>query len=115
MWHETEDEMMEMLKSIFRVDQDYSSRRILRKHFKVKDPYYYEWETHIFFDNCFKFDKDEKEWKVLRITQAFSINYAISTFFYKRSHRRPIPTFKEILLMDLEMSALFCCCLVGRK
>ena len=99
MWHETEDEMMEMLKSIFRVDQDYSSRRILRKHFKVKDPYYYEWETHIFFDNCFKFDKDEKEWKVLRITQAFSINYAISTFFYKSSHRRTIPTFKEILQM----------------
>ena len=26
MWHETSDEMIEMIKSIFRIDEDYSAR-----------------------------------------------------------------------------------------
>lgn len=51
MWHETKTEMMEMLKSVFRVDQDYSERRMM-KYLGVKDPDYYEWETHIFFDDA---------------------------------------------------------------
>ena len=52
--------MMEMLKSIFRVDSDYSSRRLARKYLGVKDPDYYEWETHIFFDNVFEKFEDGK-------------------------------------------------------
>ena len=56
---------MEMLKSVFRVDEDYSTRRIARKMLGIKDdPDYYEWETHIFFDNCFVFNKEEKEFEL---------------------------------------------------
>ena len=58
MWREEEDEMLEMLKSIFRVDSDYSARRLSRKYFDIMDPDYYEWESHIFFDNVFEEDKE---------------------------------------------------------
>ena len=86
MWHENAEEMMEYLKSVFRVDVDYrfeneiclyqtrimciyefdncfyhltiffsySKRRLAQKYFGVNDPDYYEWETHIFFDDAFK-------------------------------------------------------------
>ena len=92
MWHEEPEEMMEYLKSVFRVDIDYrlvlkyllktrflddisndvltimdslnfnqcysylcySKRRLAQKYFGVNDPDYYEWETHIFFDDAFK-------------------------------------------------------------
>ncbi len=36
MWHETKDEMMEMLKSVFRIDKDYSARRLAQKYLQVK-------------------------------------------------------------------------------
>ena len=58
MWREEEEEMLEMLKSIFRVDSDYSARRLSRKYFNIMDPDYYEWESHIFFDNVFEEDKE---------------------------------------------------------
>jgi chitin synthase len=45
MWHETRDEMMEMLKSIFRMDEDQSARRVAQKYLKVVDPDYYEFES----------------------------------------------------------------------
>ncbi|ODM95932.1 Chitin synthase 6 [Orchesella cincta] len=54
MWHETKDEMMEMLKSIFRMDEDQCARRVALKYFEVVDPGYYEFETHIFFDDAFE-------------------------------------------------------------
>ena len=62
MWHETEDEMMEMLKSLFRIDNDWATRTNIqetceKEGLKVPDPDYYDWETHIFFDNCFNEDK----------------------------------------------------------
>ena len=60
MWHEEEEEMLEMLKSVFRVDSDYSARRLSRKYFEIDDPDYYEWETHIFFDNTFQKDKKDE-------------------------------------------------------
>ncbi|KAJ9577214.1 hypothetical protein L9F63_006188, partial [Diploptera punctata] len=53
MWHETPDEMMQMLKSIFRMDADQCARRIAQKHMKIVDPDYYEFETNIFFDDAF--------------------------------------------------------------
>ena len=63
MWHESPEEMMEMLKSVFRVDEDYSTRKIAKDMFGFEEDYY-KWETHIFFDNCFKFNKEEKEFEL---------------------------------------------------
>ena len=38
-----------------------TKRRLSKKYFDIVDPDYYEWETHIFFDNVFEKDKkDEK-------------------------------------------------------
>lgn len=47
MWHETRDEMMEFLKSIFRMDEDQSARRLAKKYFKTDDPDYYEFESKL--------------------------------------------------------------------
>nr|AFK08615.1 chitin synthase 2 [Locusta migratoria] len=57
MWHETRDEMLEMLKSVFRMDIDQSARRLARKYFGINDPDYYEFETHILFDDAFETNK----------------------------------------------------------
>ena len=51
MWHETEEEIEEMLKSIFRIDEDYCARKLAFKMYDISDDYY-EWESHIFFDDC---------------------------------------------------------------
>jgi len=45
MWHETKSEMMEMLKSLFRMDEDQSARRVAQKYLKVVDADYYEFES----------------------------------------------------------------------
>ncbi|XP_057376079.1 chitin synthase chs-2-like [Daphnia carinata] len=54
MWHESSDEMMTILKSIFRLDKDQSERRVNRDCSKVIDPHLYHYETHIFFDDAFE-------------------------------------------------------------
>ncbi|GJQ87499.1 hypothetical protein Trydic_g10257 [Trypoxylus dichotomus] len=53
MWHETKEEMMEFLKSIFRLDEDQCARRTVREQLGFNLPDYYELETHIFFDDAF--------------------------------------------------------------
>ena len=62
MWHETKSEMMEMLKSLFRMDEDQSARRVAQKYLKVVDPDYYEFETHIYFDDAFELSEECDEW-----------------------------------------------------
>lgn len=61
MWHENTQEMAEMLKSIFRIDEDYCSRFVARKFMSIEDPDFYEWETHIFFDDCMERSSDVKD------------------------------------------------------
>ncbi|TRY79649.1 hypothetical protein TCAL_06588 [Tigriopus californicus] len=56
MWHETKDEMIEMLKSVFRIDKDYAQRKVNQEYYKTIDKDFYEWETHIFFDDAFEVD-----------------------------------------------------------
>jgi chitin synthase len=68
MWHESREEMIEMLKSVFRVDMDYSARRLAQKYLQVIDPDYYEFETHFLFDDAFQVgdtDKGQEEEQVV--------------------------------------------------
>jgi len=62
MWHETKSEMMEMMKSLFRMDEDQSARRVAQKYLKVVDADYYEFETHIFFDDAFEISDVSDDW-----------------------------------------------------
>ncbi|KAG8224960.1 hypothetical protein J437_LFUL005668 [Ladona fulva] len=61
LWHEREDEMKNLLKSIFYLDSDQSARETAQIYFKVKDPDYYKLEVNIFFDDAFELDDDEHE------------------------------------------------------
>ncbi|XP_014668812.1 PREDICTED: uncharacterized protein LOC106810059 [Priapulus caudatus] len=57
MWHETSNEMVQLLKSIFRCDKDQCARRLAIKCLN-KVPDYYEFDAHIFFDDAMRFDKN---------------------------------------------------------
>ena len=58
MWHETETEMLQLLKSIMRLDIDQSARRKAQEYFGIKDPDFYEYEGHIFFDDAMEEDEN---------------------------------------------------------
>ncbi|XP_052282932.1 chitin synthase chs-2-like [Dreissena polymorpha] len=59
MWHETRAEMTNLLKSIFRMDIDHSGRYLAQKFYKIRDPDYYEFEAHIFFDDAMELTDDD--------------------------------------------------------
>ncbi|KAL3854410.1 hypothetical protein ACJMK2_013680 [Sinanodonta woodiana] len=54
MWHENENEMVQLLKSIVRMDEDQCTRKNFQLLFGRRDPDYYEFEAHIFFDDAFE-------------------------------------------------------------
>ncbi|XP_055854071.1 chitin synthase chs-2 [Episyrphus balteatus] len=58
MWHETQEEMMEFLKSIVRLDEDQCAHRMAKIHINKgkEDEEYYELETNIFFDDAFELE-----------------------------------------------------------
>ncbi|KAL4227222.1 hypothetical protein ACF0H5_012667 [Mactra antiquata] len=59
MWHETRVEMTNLLKSIFRIDVDHSGRYLAQKFYKIRDPDYYEFEAHIFFDDAMELSDED--------------------------------------------------------
>ena len=50
-----------MLKSVFYMDEDQSARRVAQKYLKIVDPDYYEFETHVFFDDAFELSDDNDD------------------------------------------------------
>ncbi|CAF0924460.1 unnamed protein product [Rotaria sordida] len=61
MWHETETEMLQLLKSIMRLDSDQCARRTARNYLHLKDLDYYEYEGHIFFDDAMEEDDNNEQ------------------------------------------------------
>ncbi|XP_067657797.1 chitin synthase chs-2-like [Haliotis asinina] len=51
MWHENEQEMMQILTSLFRLDADQCAKRIAKDKLNA-DVDYYEFEVHILFDDA---------------------------------------------------------------
>lgn len=48
LWHETKSEMIQILKSIMRMDIDQSARRKAKDYFNLHDPDFYEIECKCF-------------------------------------------------------------------
>ncbi|XP_023222883.1 uncharacterized protein LOC111624303 isoform X2 [Centruroides sculpturatus] len=65
MWHETKDEMSQLLKSLFRMDEDQCARRNAIKFLQVRDVDYYEFEAHIFFDDAFEESEENEDYMVI--------------------------------------------------
>ncbi|XP_076465689.1 uncharacterized protein LOC143297300 [Babylonia areolata] len=63
MWHEVRQEMLQLLKSLFRVDFDVYTRRKAMSQFQVLEEYsdLYDPEIHIIFDDAFETDAKSKQ------------------------------------------------------
>lgn len=69
MWHETPEEMIQVLKSCMRMDEDQSARRNAQKYLRIVDPDYYEFEVNIFFDDAFQLNDTDEETVINKFVQ----------------------------------------------
>ncbi|KAK3106192.1 hypothetical protein FSP39_014652 [Pinctada imbricata] len=61
MWHENRQEMVQILKSLYRMDKDqFMRRQAYEMSGNVQDTEYYEFEVHILFDDAFEINDDEE-------------------------------------------------------
>ncbi|CAF0778856.1 unnamed protein product [Didymodactylos carnosus] len=93
MWHETETEMLQLLKSIMRLDIDQSARRKAQDVFKIKDPDYYEYEGHIFFDDATEEDENNEQVPNKFVQQLLSVIDRAATAVHECPMKIP-PPFK---------------------
>ncbi|CAG5125071.1 unnamed protein product, partial [Candidula unifasciata] len=61
MWHETRTEMIQLLKSLHRLDRDQYIRRLVNEKVKGFDPEFYNFEAHIFFDDAMEPDDFDEQ------------------------------------------------------
>ncbi|KAL5005923.1 hypothetical protein ScPMuIL_017081 [Solemya velum] len=94
MWHENENEMTQILKSIVRMDEDQCTRRRMELILGIRDPDYYEFEAHIFFDDAFDpHTDDEYEYHVNDyVKQLVRIVSVSASSVYKVTMAIPPPT-----------------------
>lgn len=59
MWHETENEMLQTLKSIMRMDVDHLIRRVAQECIGYVSQDYYTFEANIFMDNAFDYENKD--------------------------------------------------------
>nr|ALM23646.1 chitin synthetase 2 [Leptinotarsa decemlineata]AMN92726.1 chitin synthase 2 [Leptinotarsa decemlineata] len=80
MWHETKEEMIIFLKSIFRLDEDQCAYKIGKNRLHFNKPNYYQIETHIFFDDAFIRYEGDPEPHINQYVENLieSVNYAAS-------------------------------------
>ncbi|XP_061164528.1 chitin synthase chs-2-like [Saccostrea echinata] len=97
MWHESETEMVQILKSIFRQDIDQCARTNVQTGLGIKDPDYYEFEAHIFFDDAFESRVDSKgRYKVNSyVKQLINSIHISARSVYGRQQTIPPPSCTE--------------------
>lgn len=83
MWHETREEMMEMLKSILRMDEDQCARRVAQKYLRVVDPDYYEFESKDYSIALFKY----RSFCYLLTNRSIFSTYIFGRWFRNKRHK----------------------------
>lgn len=62
MWHETRQEMTQLLKSLFRLDYVHCASKLAQEKFRIHDPDFYDLELHVIFDDAFELDEKVDKW-----------------------------------------------------
>ena len=77
-----------------RMDEDWVARHLARKVFKAQDPDYYEWETHIFFDDAFEPDDNGKDFVVNQFVKLLvkTLDEQGKRWYGQRKMKVPYPT-----------------------
>ncbi|KAL4229437.1 chitin synthase I [Mactra antiquata] len=60
MWHETKYEMIQLMKSIYRMDRDQCIRKTAEELFGKEDKDFYDFEAHVLFDDAMTLNDDEE-------------------------------------------------------